>query len=311
MDSLTDKIYDKENCIYLSKCEDDFYYPEEQSVVSEAKSTLTTQDVSSTEPLPGPSTSTTSGVAVKQRFASVLTEDALNHQIALQKNTNTANKTRREVAVFNEWKINMTAERRPLHEIPPADLDNLLASFFWSVKMKNGKEYEPDSLSSYQKSIDRHLREMRYNKSIIRDDEFQRSRESLAAKRKKLKAEGKGNMPCKASALTESDETKLIESGQLGTSSPDAIINTVWFNMTKLFGLRGSNEHHQMTWGDVVVKQDQRGEYLEYNERVTKTRKGEPGNTRKFSPKAYAVPDNKKYAPCKFTGSTSFVGRKR
>ncbi|XP_070547415.1 uncharacterized protein MCAP_0864-like [Ptychodera flava] len=85
MDSLTDKIYDKENCIYLSQCEDDFYYPEEQSVVSEAKSTLTTQDVSSTEPLPGPSTSTTLGVAVKQRFASVLTEDALNHQIALQK----------------------------------------------------------------------------------------------------------------------------------------------------------------------------------------------------------------------------------
>ncbi|XP_070573834.1 uncharacterized protein [Ptychodera flava] len=199
MDSLTDKIYDKENCIYLSECEDDFYYPEEQSIVSEAKSTLTTQDVSSTEPLPGPSTNST------------LTEDALNHQIALQKNTNTASKTRCEVAVFKEWKINMTAERRPLQTIS---------------------------------CVDRHLREMRYNKSIIRDDEFQRSRESLAAKRKKLKAEGKGNMPCKASALTESDETKLIESIKLGTSSPDAIINTVWFNMMKLFGLPGSNKHH-------------------------------------------------------------------
>ena len=52
MDDLTNKIYDKENCIYLSQCEDDFYYPEEQSVVSG------TEDVSSVEPLPGPSTST-------------------------------------------------------------------------------------------------------------------------------------------------------------------------------------------------------------------------------------------------------------
>ena len=131
----------------------------------------------------------------------------------------------------------------------------------------------------------------------MRDDEFQQSRESLAAKRKKLKADGKGNLPRKSSAITEDDEKKLVDCGQLGTSTPDAIINTVWYNMTKLFGLRGSNEHHQMTWGDVVVKEDQRGEYLEYNERITKTRKGEPGNTRKFPPKAYATPGHPEICP--------------
>ena len=44
-------------------------------------------------------------------------------------------------------------------------------------------------------------------------------------------------------------------------------------------------------WGDVEMKCTTTGEqYIQFNERETKTRKGQAGNTRKFAPKMFAVP---------------------
>ena len=59
------------------------------------------------------------------------------------------------------------------------------------------------------------------------------------------------------------------------------------------FGLRGCEEHRQMTWGDVQLHMEaDRCEYLEYSERQTKTRTGaEPRNVRAVKPKAFAVPN--------------------
>jgi len=43
--------------------------------------------------------------------------------------------------------------------VPAATLDKLLGKFFKIVCKQNGGEYEPDSISSIQKSIQRHLKE--------------------------------------------------------------------------------------------------------------------------------------------------------
>ncbi|XP_077863256.1 uncharacterized protein KIAA1958-like [Saccoglossus kowalevskii] len=100
-----------------------------------------------------------------------------------------------------------------------------------------------------------------------------------------------GNLPNKLQPITKDQEEALLKAGQLGVDSATAMINTVWYNNTKLFGLRGNNEHRQMEWGDVVLQSDENGELLVYNERLTKIRHGdsEPGNTRSFAPKAYAT----------------------
>ena len=51
-----------------------------------------------------------------------------------------------------------------------------------------------------------------------------------------------------------------------------------------------------MCWGDVKLCQTSTGqEYLEYNERETKTRSGkDPQNLRAIAPKMFAVPNNEK-----------------
>ena len=57
------------------------------------------------------------------------------------------------------------------------------------------------------------LRENGYEKSIVLDREFATSRSVLAAKRKELKAKGKGNRPNAVEPLTATDELLLREKG--------------------------------------------------------------------------------------------------
>lgn len=77
----------------------------------------------------------------------------------------------------------------------------------------------------------------------------------------------------------------------MGYSSPEALINTLWLNNTQYFGLRGCQAHRVMKWGDVQLKTTSNGlDYLEYNERQTKTRTGaEANDTRKVKPRMFAV----------------------
>jgi hypothetical protein len=51
-------------------------------------------------------------------------------------------------------------EHRP-GQIPPKDLDSIMARFFLGVLKMDGTEYEPDFLGSMYNSLDRHLRDMK------------------------------------------------------------------------------------------------------------------------------------------------------
>ena len=119
-------------------------------------------------------------------------------------------------------------ETRELKDIPPAELDRLLSHFFVTVR-KDGSLYEPDTLSSFQCSIDRHLMQHRKPFSIIRDQQFTYSREALKASRKHLKKEGKGNKPNVADALEPADIEQLWESGALGDTDPQTLQYTLWW----------------------------------------------------------------------------------
>ena len=72
--------------------------------------------------------------------------------------------------------------------------------------------------------------------------------------------------------------------------NPQALINTMWLNLTLHFGLRGRQEHVNMLWGDMKLLEDVNGiQYVECNERSTKTRQGTSCDIRAFKPKMYAT----------------------
>jgi hypothetical protein len=61
------------------------------------------------------------------------------------------------------------------------------------VRKRDGTEYEPDTLTGIQNSIDRHLKNLKSKVDINKDEQFTHSRKVLEAKRKQLKSQGKGN----------------------------------------------------------------------------------------------------------------------
>ena len=67
-----------------------------------------------------------------------------------------------------------------------SELDHLLSNFFLKACTKNGKEYEPATVFSFQHSIQRYLSEKKYPFNMLKDNGFEKYRKVLAATRKSL-----------------------------------------------------------------------------------------------------------------------------
>ena len=80
----------------------------------------------------------------------------------------------------------------------PQVLDGLLNKFYVEIRKKDGTNCEPDSLRVMQAAIDRYLRHNNYPVSIITGREFTKSQETLDAKAKQLRRQGKGKRPDKS-----------------------------------------------------------------------------------------------------------------
>ena len=110
---------------------------------------------------------------------------------------NTARATKTWMSAWAEWckarNINVNMESYCLQA-----LDGLLNKFYVEIRKKNGTDYEPDSLRVMQAAIDRYLRHNNYPVSILTGREFIRSKETLDAKAKQLRSQGKGKRPNKA-----------------------------------------------------------------------------------------------------------------
>lgn len=212
-----------------------------------------------------------------------------------QENENTKKKTKQNVGLLEEF-LGFKEERRKIEEIPPQELNVYLSEFIITVRTKDNQEYEPSSLRSLIASFERHLKKKNYGFSIMKDLQFEQARKALQSKQKDLKRKGKGNKPNASAPLNEDDIKVLYEKKLLGTETPDALLNTIWFNNTVHFGLRGCKEHRDMCWGDVKLCKNSTGqEYLEFHERQTKTRTGNnPRDVRPIIPKMFSVPSSEK-----------------
>ena len=190
-------------------------------------------------------------------------------------NRNTRKKTDSDVGKVFDYFQNKLKEKRPIESIPPIHLNRLLCVFFMNVRNNKGDEYEPSTIRGIQCSIDRYLKLKNYGKQIATSSEFAKVMDVIRCKQKKLKREGKGNQPKKAEAISDTDIDKLYQTGQLGAKNPETLLRTVWLQNTVHFGMRGVTEHRDMKWGDVKLCQDTDGnEFIEFNERQTKTRQG-------------------------------------
>lgn len=221
-----------------------------------------------------------------------------------QANKNTKRKTTHDITKWYKW-CEEHGEERKLDELPLDELDRLLGHFFVTVRKKDGSLYEPDTLSSFHRSIDRHLtKDLHKTFSILRDMNFTPSRDKLKAARKWLKSQGKGNKPNASEALEQSDVERLWLEGGLGDQTPQQLQHTIWWLLSTQMGTRGCDEHHKFRFGDFCIKSTSDGtEFVEFMaERGTKTRNGETekstgADARMFKPKMWATPQIPKRCP--------------
>ena len=75
-----------------------------------------------------------------------------------------------------------------------------------SIRKNDGTDYEPDTLTSYHRSIARYLKENKYPLDMVTDKQFQTSRTDLMSKRKELKQKGKVSKPQASEPITPSKE---------------------------------------------------------------------------------------------------------
>ena len=120
-------------------------------------------------------------MAAQPELGIVLEENEVKAFVDINKAVNTVRKTRSDIRIWCKW-CNTVGENRELEVIPSFELNKLLCSFLMTIRKKNGDEYEPCSLTSLLRSIDRQLRDSGSLVRILDDREFESSRKSLKQK---------------------------------------------------------------------------------------------------------------------------------
>ncbi|XP_067677904.1 uncharacterized protein [Haliotis asinina] len=191
------------------------------------------------------------GDAVGQLLETSMTEDMNKH---------TSRKTRGHVKLFQEYLVSQGITI-PMQGLPPADLDNVLGTFFWDIRKDNGEEYEPSYLKNMQSSLERHLKFCGYSFCITRDKIFENSRTKLKDKQSWLIQQGKGMLPNKTVFLTEQDIDVLFQIQKLGDYNPDVLLNTIWLMVNINFGnvVKNVRDHGDLLWGDMELQVDSSG----------------------------------------------------
>ena len=117
-----------------------------------------------------------------------LTGDINDYILALRPES-TVKKTKYDLNVWNRY-LDTINESRQIENIPPDELNVLLCRFFMDIKKKDGKQYEPTSLTSLHRSLQRHLNDKGSPINLFFERRaiqlFKRSTEVLSARKKEL-----------------------------------------------------------------------------------------------------------------------------
>lgn len=194
---------------------------------------------------PPAATTAETEIETDNRFANI--NMSAQEFIQLNENDSTKKKTLGHQKLFETF-LQTKQEPRQIHHIPAAELNSYLCEFILRVRQKDGTDYEPTSLRSIISSLDRYLKRHNYNISIVRGTEFRQAMDVLANKGKELKKKGLGNKPHASDAINDRTIEKLYEAGQLGTTTPTSMIQTLWLNNCLHFGMRcGGTEHRHVS----------------------------------------------------------------
>ena len=99
--------------------------------------------------------------------------------ISEQKSSNTVKKTKSDMRALKRFCSTINKTREP-ETMTAKELDKILSIFFKDVRKESGEEYEPSSLTSFQRSFQHYFSEKRLPFNIFEDEEFSHCHQVLA-----------------------------------------------------------------------------------------------------------------------------------
>ena len=147
-----------------------------------------------------------------------------------QRNKNTVSATTTGVNAFTKYLMTL-GENRNIEEIPFQELTLLLSKFVIEVMRGDGANFEPDTLSSYVRSVQRYLNEKGKFVLLKEQPEFRKLQDALEAKRKELKKQGLGNKPNACREILPSEEAKLFQTESFSCKDPLGLQRVLWWHI--------------------------------------------------------------------------------
>ncbi|XP_070550322.1 uncharacterized protein KIAA1958-like [Ptychodera flava] len=158
--------------------------------------------------------------------------DSVNNFIKSQRKVSTVRTTERDVNKVRRFIETRYDDHIELSDIPATALNEYLAAFFINMKKADGSDYEPDSISAVNHSIERYFSEKRYG-VILNDKQFDLANEALKAKWMQLKKLGMGGKPQASEAISPEEGNAMWKSGVLGKKDGETIIFTLWYSLRR------------------------------------------------------------------------------
>ena len=139
-----------------------------------------------------------------------MTDSEVDNLIETGENANTKRKTLYNINFVKQF-LTEHGERRSIEEIPAVKLNNYVSKSKVAARTKKGEEYV-----LHLEEFCRVLSATNVAPVIIKDNDFQKTRDTLKAKQKELKRQGKGNKPKATTALSDEEIDILYGKKVLG-----------------------------------------------------------------------------------------------
>ena len=182
------------------------------------------------------------------------------------------------------------------------ELNVVLPVFILSLRKEDGKEYPGSTVFQLVCGLQRYLEFKGRIVQFFKDVIFKDIKYAVDNTMQQRTREGVGITKQKVDIVSIDQENYLWEKGFLGSQDGEHLLNAVFWVIGIHFGLRGGEDHRNLSMKNFTVAEDEHGvRYLEYTESVSKANRGgiKHMNVDRKICKAYEHPNNPNKCPVK------------
>ena len=198
---------------------------------------------------------------------------------------NTEVNTQWAVRNFNDWQSDYNS-RHPDQPCPEGillsdsaqDLSYWLQKYVLGTRKKTGEKYPPKTVYLLLCGLNRHMKDKKLDSFNIfnrENPDFKLLFNTCDSLFRELREEGHGSESKATEPITKEDEEKLWSTSVLSVSTPQGLLNAVFFLNEKNFALRGGAEHRCLKLSQISRNLSPEGKVrYTYTENCSKNRAG-------------------------------------